>query len=64
MPDDLPGTSIRPPVKPGAEKCLHCGRYYYRAKVKRFADGRVVRLCPYCGGIVNPVDGAKEIKDT
>jgi hypothetical protein len=50
-PDDLPGTSIRPPDDPEGECCPYstCGKTFRKAKLKTTRDGEVVRCCPYCG---------------
>jgi predicted RNA-binding Zn-ribbon protein involved in translation (DUF1610 family) len=50
-PVEIPGTSIRPPSKPGSQKCPNCGRKYKRIKIKQ-GKKTVVKRCPFCGAKV------------
>ena len=54
-PEDLPGTSVRAPNKPGSKKCPHCGRWYTKPKCKKRRVARDTYHCPFCGKQVKAV---------
>jgi uncharacterized Zn finger protein (UPF0148 family) len=63
MPLEIPGTSIRLPVKEGVQECPKCRRSYANPIIKQDKQGNISWFCPFCGSSVNePIEPKKPEK--